>query len=785
MAVRDDASAALYAELFGDADGDDAAAAAAAAPVAPVAAPPMPAEDANYVVTLKNGKKAYRADHLRIVELKYASEDTYGEGDRRFVVFIGKSPNSAGGKNRKWKGVLPKPDMLHEYSVLYTLVADGCGGRWGPPPKIASVFAVQSTRRVPLDVAAATIILRRVCKLDPTDARQTADAVVAVTRGSGGLGDFLRTFGGDQWLKTAEAQSDYFRDWYVEAMCPPYEQESIKYLPDATICRIARIAVAEPWKLCLWWMTGEVLMEELELAPALELARREGGDFPDSARAAVAAYRGRPFADARGRGDSWVDKAWFDDTTSSEHAPPPSLLRDCLRHKVAPGVEVRKNEGGGGYVERVYCAGDIDCEKAVADLVVQRTVTSAEGGSEVKMNPRCAWWPWSEKNAKPPNAEQTAAIDRLTRSRLGVICGVPGGGKTWVLKSLASAFLRGVVVGVAFTGMAAENLHAVTGYGVTAHTVVNEWRCAGGGAHRYSERKVLIIDEASAMSNQVLHALLLALPNVTRIYLAGDKNQMPPPDGGSSVLEALIRRYGGTPVVSELRTSMRVTDPTGAFLRDLMRICEFRVDGEFEWSDDAAAGFPFVFLRRGKDAAENVGIIRAALEKAGVDPDRSGNRAQVMVGTNEERREMSMHWWMCQSRRRREEKKDAVDAAAVKEAASLFGEDEAAAAEPAAKKPRGGDDADGDAREYAEHEFSVGERVMFLRNQKYEYTPRGSKFTVGRVMNGTCGTIAEIFDEPQKGGDEVVIVHDTRDVKADATARRWMKVPRVPPNRLY
>ena len=145
---------------------------------------------------------------------------------------------------------------------------------------------------------------------------------------------------------------------------------------------------------------------------------------------------------------------------------------------------------------------------------------------------------------------------------------------------------------------------------------------------------------------------------------------------------------------------------------------------------------PFVFLKRGKDAAENVAIVREALAAAGIDPDSL--RAQVMVRTNETRLAMSRAWY---------------------EASPIGKKNLANFRTP-----------------YAEHEFSVGERIMFLRNLNNEYTPRGSKFKVCKVMNGMSGKIAEIFDEDTENPDAPPSqVADTR-ARKHPRFRRWMHV---------
>jgi len=647
-----------------------------------------------------SGDRLAREDRLRISEILYSSgckdRGSGGNRDSTWLVFLGKGQTSLA-ESTKWKGSLPKVDLLHEYTVLYRFEKDV----YDPLQRVACIKKVLETRRAPLDREILKTILGEILKMDAQETSQILAAVFGeVTKISKipgqtdkislgddpaiNLGAFLRRFGKSKWLQRAEERIQYFQDWYAEALVPPYEPDSIKYLPPETISAMARIAISEPWKLCFWWMTGAPLLEELDRTQAESIAQKYGGEFPESARMAVAAYHGRPFADARGRGDSYVPFAWFKDPKNFARkqkfggdgargeddrlARDPRVLQACLKHGVVRIVKEEISDAencvvkrpalsadeeaaaeaeadlakivGGGSGEnlppanlqnssqkprqelRVYCVGDMRCEAEVAELIM-RAVREPEDGV-VKMRPRSSWWPQRELRNEirhrdsavdmdqiptptpTPNEEQAAAIEAAMHTRLGVVCGKPGTGKTaMVMKVLFSAFVRGQCVGVSFTGMAAHNQHKVAGYGVTAHKVVNEWRRAGSDVtgqreHLFSGRRILVIEESSAISMRLLHATLVALgPSLRRIYFFGDYRQMPPPDGGPSILEALVRRYSNTKIISELRTSMRVADATGAFVRNLDRICEHRICEEegyeenftrkLEWSADPAS----------------------------------------------------------------------------------------------------------------------------------------------------------------------------------------------------
>jgi ATP-dependent exoDNAse (exonuclease V) alpha subunit len=676
----------------------------------------------------------------------------------------------------KCMGCIPKPDMMHEYSVIYTLKPD----RTDPNEKIYKIIRVSSTRRIPLNATMFGNMLRKLLKLPFSEVDRIMGNLSKEAL-NGNIGKLLAEAGSSNWYKSAETQIDYFFEWYLDELSPPYDRASLDCLRPDTVEDLIRLAVATPWKLCFGWMTGVPLLEELTLQEAEVVAKKFGVVIEHDIKLAANLYHGSQFSNARGDGDSFMELHDLRKYMSSE------VFKACLKHKVLkvvfekldnsikiePGTTITtvnsiqdtpdKGETTNTestekvtttsvtcssaistnmqlppqhqeYMECIYAIGDLECELALVKMMMD-AVTAPD--DTTKMRPKCAWWPWNDKKAPKPNEEQLIAIERATCSRFAVICGKPGTGKTaMVMKSLFSSFARGQCIGVSFTGMSAQNQKHVAGYGVTAHKIITAWRNAGSDMtgtvqHSYSGRKVLVVEEASTMSLKLMRELLMALgSSIRRIYLFGDYRQMAPVGGGPSLLEALVKRYAGTPVITELKTSMRVTDSTGAFVRDLDRICDYKLKDSFEWSSDPKSGHPFIFLPRGKTDEETVATIKSALVDANVDPD--SHDFQVMLHTNAQRKSVMQAWYTT----------------------SKF----------AKLKP------------FAEHDFMVGERVMFLRNSNSAFRPKGSSFTSDIVMNGTTGTIACIFDE--KIDDPSAALVDktyTGDFKMNTT-RRWIGI---------
>jgi ATP-dependent exoDNAse (exonuclease V) alpha subunit len=314
-------------------------------------------------------------------------------------------------------------------------------------------------------------------------------------------------------------------------------------------------------------------------------------------------------------------------------------------------------------------------------------------------------------------------------------------------------FAHGQVIGVAFTGAAARKLHETVGTGVTAHRIIDAWRHVGcNSAHPkydYGKKRVLVVDESSTMSIRLFRLLLEALgPSLRRIYICGDYRQMPPVGGGSSLAVALMNRYNGTPLSVELNRSMRVTDASGSFLRNLNSICTYNGMKKFvapgpstnkrpslylEWSDSPDSQCPFVFIHRGSTEQESVEVIRDALRKSGMDPDDEKSDYQIVVHTNDRRKSLGRHWY---------------NASPIHQTIP----------------------------EYREHEFRVGEQVMFLENN-YGCTLPKSEYNSEPVMNGTIGVIADIFDEDTCAKEKTLKkLTDTADPQSSPDSIRWIHI---------
>jgi hypothetical protein len=146
-------------------------------------------------------------------------------------------------------------------------------------------------------------------------------------------------------------------------------------------------------------------------------------------------------------------------------------------------------------------------------------------------------------------AEKAAGLAELYASPLSVLIGPAGTGKTTLLRALVEQLAGGRVVLLAPTGKARVQL----GGQVTTATLASFLRHSGRfDGERYLvldehavriDSDLVVIDEASVLTEEMLAAILDALRSIGRLILVGDPRQLPPIGPG--------RPFGD--LVSELR----------------------------------------------------------------------------------------------------------------------------------------------------------------------------------------------------------------------------------------
>ncbi|MEP7309367.1 MAG: ATP-dependent RecD-like DNA helicase [Acidobacteriota bacterium] len=162
--------------------------------------------------------------------------------------------------------------------------------------------------------------------------------------------------------------------------------------------------------------------------------------------------------------------------------------------------------------------------------------------------------PWIERRiGLELAATQRSAVRLALTSKVLVITGGPGVGKTTIVKAILGilAAKRVTILLGAPTGRAAKRLNETTGHEAkTIHRLL-EVDPKGGAFKRDSERPLdcdlLVIDETSMVDVLLMHALLKAVPALAALLIVGDIDQLPSV-GPGQVLADIIGS-GAVPVV--------------------------------------------------------------------------------------------------------------------------------------------------------------------------------------------------------------------------------------------
>ena len=156
--------------------------------------------------------------------------------------------------------------------------------------------------------------------------------------------------------------------------------------------------------------------------------------------------------------------------------------------------------------------------------------------------------------------KQIQAIKAAAQSKVLVITGGPGTGKTTIIRAILtifSAVTRKILL-AAPTGRAAKRMSEATGHQAkTIHRLL-EFAPQRGGFSRNEDNpldcELLVIDEASMIDQILMHHLLKAVPKTATLILVGDVDQLPSV-GAGNVLGDIIAS-GAIPTV-ELREIFR------------------------------------------------------------------------------------------------------------------------------------------------------------------------------------------------------------------------------------
>ncbi len=149
---------------------------------------------------------------------------------------------------------------------------------------------------------------------------------------------------------------------------------------------------------------------------------------------------------------------------------------------------------------------------------------------------------------------QIEAIKEAARSKVLVVTGGPGTGKTTIINAVLKIFspLKIPIQLAAPTGRAAKRMSEATGYeAMTLHRLL-EYSMAKGGFQKDQKHPLpchlLIVDEASMIDTILMHHLLKAIPLGATFILVGDIHQLPSVGAGNVLKDIIASAY--IPVVA-------------------------------------------------------------------------------------------------------------------------------------------------------------------------------------------------------------------------------------------
>ncbi|MDO8835096.1 MAG: ATP-dependent RecD-like DNA helicase, partial [Vicinamibacterales bacterium] len=153
---------------------------------------------------------------------------------------------------------------------------------------------------------------------------------------------------------------------------------------------------------------------------------------------------------------------------------------------------------------------------------------------------------WAEQRLSLTLADtQRTAVRTALASKLLVITGGPGVGKTTILRAIL-AILGAKRVPMALcapTGRAAKRMAEVTGHDArTIHRLLEVNPIDGGfrrGPHHPIEADLVVVDETSMVDVPLMHALMRAVPDRAAVVLVGDVDQLPPVGPGQVLADVI------------------------------------------------------------------------------------------------------------------------------------------------------------------------------------------------------------------------------------------------------
>lgn len=217
---------------------------------------------------------------------------------------------------------------------------------------------------------------------------------------------------------------------------------------------------------------------------------------------------------------------------------------DALRHEQRIIVEAADTEPGqdGDAHARVYLTQFHVSEGGIAARI--RDVLNTPTSIRPIDSDRAISWV-QQKLTLTLAKNQVRAVQSATQSKILIITGGPGTGKTTIISAILRIFskIKARIMMTAPTGRAAKQMTETTGHDAkTIHRLL-EYSIQAGGFQKNESKPLLcdllIVDELSMIDTTLMYHLLKAVPPQATLILVGDMHQLPSV-GPGNVLKDLI-----------------------------------------------------------------------------------------------------------------------------------------------------------------------------------------------------------------------------------------------------
>jgi len=283
-------------------------------------------------------------------------------------------------------------------------------------------------------------------------------------------------------------------------------------------------------------------VEGIGFATADSLAKKLG--MPADSEARVAAGLSHVLSKAADQGHFFTPETGLVDEAARLLSVPRDLVQNVLdamaaeNEVLAEDPEEGERDGG----RRIYLPSFLGVEKALARRIAAFLTVPMEdfGLDEAAILEKVL-----KGLAIRLSDAQLAVLKNVLKSRMTVITGGPGTGKTTLIKSvklvleslgmrvaLAAPTGRAAKRLAEVTGAEASTIHRLLGYDFTTKTFMRD-------ESRPLDQDALIVDEASMVDTFLLHYLFKALTMGSVLILVGDANQLPPVGPGNALRDII------------------------------------------------------------------------------------------------------------------------------------------------------------------------------------------------------------------------------------------------------